>query len=87
MDLGLPDRPGQELVVDLRAKAPNMPIVVTSGQAAHEVRAALAGVDGLHVLEKPYQLTDFERMFETLGLAPRYRRALESGQLHLTEHT
>ena len=25
--------------------------------------------------------------FETLGLAPRYRRALESGQLHLTEHT
>ena len=25
--------------------------------------------------------------FETLGLAPRYRRALESGRLRLTEHT
>jgi glutaconate CoA-transferase subunit A len=25
--------------------------------------------------------------FETLGLAPRYRRALEAGRLHLTEHT
>jgi glutaconate CoA-transferase subunit A len=25
--------------------------------------------------------------FETLGLAPRFRRAVESGQLHLTEHT
>ena len=25
--------------------------------------------------------------FETLGLAPRYRRALESGELPLTEHT
>jgi glutaconate CoA-transferase subunit A len=25
--------------------------------------------------------------FETLGLAPRYRRALEAGELTLTEHT
>ncbi|NEX91781.1 response regulator [Caulobacter sp. 17J65-9] len=66
VDLGLPDRPGEELVADLRRLAPDLPIVVTSGQSVGHVRAAFG--DGVHVLEKPYQLADLERVFGELGL-------------------
>lgn len=66
VDLGLPDRPGEELVADLRRMAPDLPIVVTSGQAVSHVKAAFG--EGVHVLEKPYQLADLERVFGVLGL-------------------
>lgn len=68
LDLGLPDRPGEELVDDLRRLVPGLPIVVTSGQTAEHVTASFSEVDRLHILEKPYQLTDLERVFQALGL-------------------
>lgn len=70
VDLGLPDRPGEELVADLRRMEPDLPIVVTSGQAANHMSAAFRDVGGVHVLEKPYQLADLERVFAALDLGP-----------------
>jgi CheY-like chemotaxis protein len=54
VDLGLPDRPGDELVAELRACYRNLPIVLATGHASQDVlnRLALAGPVG--VITKPF---------------------------------
>jgi CheY-like chemotaxis protein len=38
IDLGLPDHPGDELAHELRARHPDLPIVIASGRSAGEIR-------------------------------------------------
>lgn len=64
VDLGLPDRSGEELVGDLRRLRPGLPIIVTTGRDEHDMDESLR--DAVVFLGKPYQLSDLEAAFSAL---------------------
>ena len=56
VDLGLPDRKGDDLVVDLRAMRSDLPIVIATGYGKDALRGRLAGEQRIVVVAKPYDL-------------------------------
>jgi CheY-like chemotaxis protein len=59
VDLGLPDRRGEELVRELWRLRPGIPVIVTTGRGEDDLDADLR--DGaVTFLGKPYQLSDLE---------------------------
>jgi CheY-like chemotaxis protein len=54
VDIGLPDRPGQELAAEIRALRADLPIVIASGRSGRELRELFAGDQRVTVLVKPY---------------------------------
>jgi len=65
VDLGLPDRPGEELVGELRGLYPTLPIIIASGKGAmaDDVRS-LANVV---FLTKPYDFEDLRVAIERVS--------------------
>ena len=61
VDLGLPDRPGQDLIHDLRAQRPDLRIVVVTGRDPSALTAATRSLSALAFLEKPFALGQLER--------------------------
>ncbi|GKQ53550.1 response regulator [Bradyrhizobium sp. Ce-3] len=55
IDLGLPDRPGDELVTELRALYPELPIVLATGYADEDVRKRFSVARGVQLLTKPFR--------------------------------
>ena len=70
VDLGLPDRAGDELVNDLRALRPDLPIIVASGYDAHVAQSKLHGQHGLVFLGKPYDFNALATAIKSLGRMP-----------------
>jgi DNA-binding response OmpR family regulator len=68
VDLGLPDRAGDELVSDLRALRPDLPIIVATGYDARVAQAKLQGKEGLVFLGKPYDFNALATAIKSLGL-------------------
>lgn len=66
VDLGLPDRPGDELVAELRTLYADLPIVIASGHADEEVRKRLSSGKGVQLLTKPFNA---EELLVALGKA------------------
>jgi signal transduction histidine kinase/DNA-binding response OmpR family regulator len=61
IDLGLPDRPGDGLVAEIRAVRPNMPIILATGYVGDDIRRRFAQDKCLGVVTKPFDpdaLTD-----------------------------
>ncbi|MBR1199685.1 response regulator [Bradyrhizobium sp. AUGA SZCCT0240] len=54
IDLGLPDRRGDELVADIRAVQPDLPIILATGYADDSVRRRFAHDERLVFLSKPF---------------------------------
>jgi len=54
IDLGLPDRPGYELVTDIRALRPNLPIILATGYVDEDVRPRFSNDPFLQVMAKPF---------------------------------
>jgi CheY-like chemotaxis protein len=54
IDMGLPDRPGDELAAEVRALRPDLPIVIASGRSGRELRERFAQQAHVTVLVKPY---------------------------------
>jgi signal transduction histidine kinase/CheY-like chemotaxis protein len=54
IDLGLPDRRGDELIADIRAVRADLPIILATGYADDSVRSRFAQDDRLAVLSKPF---------------------------------
>lgn len=54
IDLGLPDRPGDDLVAEIRAVWPRMPIILATGFAGDEVRERFAHDAFVQVVGKPF---------------------------------
>ena len=69
VDLGLPDRPGEELVAELKAMRANLPIIVASGQSA-DGNARFETFTSLVILSKPYEFKSLRASIEALGLCP-----------------
>jgi DNA-binding LytR/AlgR family response regulator len=54
VDIGLPDRPGDALVKDIRARYPDLPIVIASGQGEAALHETFKDVERIAILSKPY---------------------------------
>ena len=68
VDLGLPDRPGDEVVKEMRRARPDLPVVLATGHADATVRQRLAGLPALQVLQKPFHRADIEAVLSRLGI-------------------
>jgi CheY-like chemotaxis protein len=54
IDLGLPDRPGEELIAELKMLRPDFPIIVASGYSEEVLRNRIKVNDHVAFLSKPY---------------------------------
>jgi len=64
LDLGLPDKHGDQLVRDIRQTHPDLPLVVASGEDQFEVKKRLEGYSPIRFLGKPYDLDGLKRAIE-----------------------
>jgi DNA-binding response OmpR family regulator len=68
VDLGLPDRKGDELVSDLRAMRADLPVVIATGYGSDAVRSRLKGEEGIVILTKPYDISHLRAALGALKL-------------------
>lgn len=69
IDLGLPDQPGDELVREIRASRPELPILLATGYGADTVRERICAQDQhLDILGKPFAPEDIATALERVGL-------------------
>jgi DNA-binding response OmpR family regulator len=68
IDLGLPDRSGEQLAGEIRAMHASMPIVIASGRSERELRDRFAGDRHIAILVKPYTSTLLLDSLESLGV-------------------
>lgn len=54
VDIGLPDRPGDQLAGEMHALRADLPIVIASGRSGRELRERFAGNQRITILVKPY---------------------------------
>jgi CheY-like chemotaxis protein len=70
VDIGLPDRPGDQLAADIRALRADLPIVIASGRSGRELRDRFAGNRGVTILVKPYTASLLLEALAAVGVAP-----------------
>ena len=68
VDLGLPDRPGDELVAELRALRSDLPIILATGYADEDTRQRFASIARLQLLTKPFDSGDLIAALERAGV-------------------
>ncbi len=66
IDLGLPDQPGEQVIRQILAERPNLPVIVATGADASAAAARLSGQGRVSILEKPYQYKDLEQLMASL---------------------
>ncbi len=54
VDIGLPDRPGDQLAAEIHALRSDLPIVIASGRSGRELRERFIGNPRIAILVKPY---------------------------------
>lgn len=69
VDMGLPDRSGDQLAAELRVQRQNLPILIASGRSERELKDRF-GADGrIGVLVKPYTAAMLVGALASLGVA------------------
>lgn len=68
VDMGLPDRPGDQLAAELRAKLQNLPILIASGRSERELKDKFAADKRIGVLVKPYTASMLIGALASLGV-------------------
>ena len=63
VDLGLPERPGEDLVCELRGLYPTLPIIIASGKGAGAVDGGIHSLANVAFVTKPY---NFENLRVTI---------------------
>jgi CheY-like chemotaxis protein len=54
VDMGLPDRKGEDLVREIRSIYPSLPVIIASGQATSHLRSVFPDLDSISFVAKPY---------------------------------
>lgn len=54
IDLGLPDRPGDEVAAELRTRFVQLPILIASGRSERELKDRFNSDPAVAILPKPY---------------------------------
>jgi signal transduction histidine kinase/CheY-like chemotaxis protein len=68
IDLGLPDRPGDELITEIRALQPDLPIVLATGFADASVRERISQDSRARCLTKPFDPDTLVTVLRGLGI-------------------
>lgn len=68
VDIGLPDRKGDALAADLRARFPALPIVIASGYDESGFRQQFGNDPGMGFLAKPYDSAQLKNALRALGV-------------------
>lgn len=68
VDMGLPDGRGDELIPHLRAKYPDLGVIVASGYDEADLRATFKGDRSVVIVTKPYTELDLARAIQSLGI-------------------
>jgi DNA-binding response OmpR family regulator len=67
VDLGLPDRPGEELVCELRGLYPALPIIIASGKGAGAIDGRVRSLANVAFVTKPYDFEDLRVTIERVS--------------------
>lgn len=67
VDLGLPDRPGEELIRELRALYPTLPIIIASGKGAGAMEGGVRSLPNIAFVAKPYDFEDLRMTIERVS--------------------
>jgi DNA-binding response OmpR family regulator len=67
VDLGLPDRPGEDLVCELRGLYPTLPIIIASGKGADVVDGNVRSLANIAFVTKPYDFEDLRTTIERVS--------------------
>jgi CheY-like chemotaxis protein len=70
VDLGLPDRPGDQLAAEIRKQRPDLPILIASGRSEKELKERFAIDDRVAIMVKPYTGPMLLQALQTLGVVP-----------------
>lgn len=68
VDMGLPDRTGDQLAGEMRAKLPDLPILIASGRSERELKDRFAADKRIGVLVKPYTAAMLTGALAALGV-------------------
>jgi len=68
VDMGLPDRPGDQVAAEMRAKLQNLPILIASGRSERELKDKFAADKRVGVLVKPYTASMLIGALSALGV-------------------
>jgi CheY-like chemotaxis protein len=68
VDLGLPDRPGDDLVRDIRASYPSLPVIIASGGSTADARDLLTNIPSIAFMPKPYTAQHLREALRSFGI-------------------
>jgi DNA-binding response OmpR family regulator len=68
IDLGLPDRPGDEVAAEMRAQHPELPILIASGRSERELKERFAINGRVGIVVKPFTGPMLYEALEKLGV-------------------
>ena len=67
VDLGLPDRPGEALVCELRELYPTLPIIIASGKGIGAIDGSVRSLANVAFITKPYDFEDLRKAVERVS--------------------
>jgi CheY-like chemotaxis protein len=70
VDIGLPDRPGDQLAAEIQALRGDLPIIIASGRSGRELRERFAGDPRIAILVKPYTGPLLLEVLAGVGVTP-----------------
>jgi DNA-binding response OmpR family regulator len=68
VDMGLPDRSGDQLAAEMRAQRKDLPILIASGRSERELKDRFASDSRVGVLTKPYTASMLVGALNALGV-------------------
>jgi DNA-binding response OmpR family regulator len=68
VDMGLPDRSGDQLAAEMRAQRQDLPILIASGRSERELKDRFASDSRVGVLVKPYTASMLVGALNSLGI-------------------
>jgi DNA-binding response OmpR family regulator len=71
IDIGLPDRKGDDLALELKILRPDLPIVIATGEGDGALDGKLKKIDNLTLLKKPYDSAGLDKSLKALGVDAR----------------
>jgi DNA-binding response OmpR family regulator len=71
IDIGLPDRKGDELATDLISLRADFPIIIATGQGKTALEGKLKKTARLTLLPKPYDSESLRKSLVKIGVSPK----------------
>jgi CheY-like chemotaxis protein len=68
LDINIPGARGRDMVDEIRAVRPGLPVLIASGADTEELRERFVGHDQVDFLPKPYANAELRQALERLGL-------------------